>query len=102
MIDDLDDASAIRGAAALVDFLDAQQRSIADARCGTRLRAARNVDADFGRSGSWTADMRLPPGLPGTAPDPRMHKPHFRPPEGKRNLLGHYDLQEWAALDSNQ
>ena len=49
MVDDLDDPPAIDGAFALVRFLDAQQRAVADTGRRARLRTARNMDADFRR-----------------------------------------------------
>ncbi len=49
VIDHLDDASAIDGACAVFQLLDPQQRAVADACRGARLRTAGNMDADFWR-----------------------------------------------------
>ncbi len=51
VIDDLDDAAAIDRAfaVALFEFLDAQQRTVADTCRGARLRPPWNMNADFRR-----------------------------------------------------
>src|SRR5205085_1849778 len=53
MRDDADDAAAIGRAVGLVRLLDAQQRAVADAGRGARLRAAREDDADFWRGAAF-------------------------------------------------
>ena len=49
VIDDLDDAAAIRRAVAVIGFLDPQQRAVADTGGGAGLRPARHMDANFRR-----------------------------------------------------
>ena len=49
VIDHLDDAGAIDRAFGIVEFFDAQQRAVADAGGGARLRTPGNMDADFRR-----------------------------------------------------
>src|SRR5258705_13700871 len=49
VIDDLDDAPAIGAAVALIQPLDAQQRAVAHACGGARLRTSGNMDADLRR-----------------------------------------------------
>ena len=49
VIDDLDDAAAIGRCPRSRRLLDAQQRAVADAGGGARLRPARHMDADFRR-----------------------------------------------------
>ena len=53
VIDHLDDAAAIERAVALIQLLDAHQRAVADAGGGSRLRAARHVNADFWRGAAF-------------------------------------------------
>ena len=57
LIDDLDDAAAIQRAFAVIGLLDPQQRAVADAGGGARLRAARHVDADLRRGAVF---LRIP------------------------------------------
>ena len=47
VVDHLDDAAAIERGIALIQFLDAHQCAVADTGGRSRLRAARNVNADF-------------------------------------------------------
>src|SRR5205807_2790022 len=53
VIDDLDDAPAVRRALDVVGFLDPQQRAVADAGGGARLRPARKLDADLWRGAAF-------------------------------------------------
>ena len=53
VIEHLDDAAAIERAVALIQLLDAHQRAVADAGGGSRLRAARHVNADFWRGAAF-------------------------------------------------